>query len=127
MRKASIAALTALSLAISPAYADHGYYGRDYREHRHRDDSAWVGLAIVGAIAGLALMADQSRPRYATAPAYVEPAYPPSQPIYTPPPVYSMPAPDAPGTAYYCGSSGMYYPQARACPEGWQAIPPRQY
>lgn len=126
MRRIIVASLTALSLGLSPAYADHGYY-RDYHEHYHRDrdNSAWLGLAVVGAIAGLAIMADQNRPHYTT-PAYVEPAYPPP-PVYQPPPAYAAPAPDAPGTAYYCGSSGMYYPQTRACPEGWQAVPPRQY
>lgn len=133
MRKITIVAatLTALSLTVSPAYADRGYYGRDYHEHHHRDrdNSAWVGLAVVGAIAGLALMTDQSRPRYTTAPAYVEPGYQPPPPVYSPPPppVYSAPAPDAPGTTYYCGSSGRYYPQTRACPEGWQAVPPTSY
>lgn len=128
MRKTIIAAVTALTLAVSPAYADHGYYrgGGDYHEHHHGGGSPWVGLAVVGALAGLAIMADQSRPRYVAAPAYVEPAYPP-QPAYSYPPTYSAPAPDAPGTWYYCGSSGMYYPNTRACPEGWQAVPARPY
>lgn len=118
MRKLIVAFLTALSLVASPAHADRGYY-RDEHHHRHGDgNSAWIGLAVVGAIAGLAMMADQSRPRYAA------PAYPP-QPVY--PPSYSAPAPAAPGTWYYCQSSGMYYPDTRVCPEGWQAVPAAPY
>lgn len=124
MRKLMVASLAALAVATAPAYADHGHYRGDHYRHYRGDNSAWVGLAVVGALTGLAIMANQGPPRYA-APAYIEPAYP-SQPAY-PPAAYSAPAPTAPGTWYFCQSSGMYYPNTAACPEGWQAVPASPY
>lgn len=124
MRKLIIAAVAALSLAALPAHADRGYYRGGH--HSHRDGgSVWAGLAVVGVLAGLAIMADQSRPQYA-APAYVQPEYPP-QPSYAVPPASPVPAPASPGTWYYCPSSAMYYPYTKACPEGWQAVPANPY
>jgi hypothetical protein len=117
MRKSVVALFTALCLAAYPAYADRGHHrGGHHRQHQHHHNqgggSAWVGLAVIGAIAGLALMAEQSRPRPAAA--------------YQAQPVYPAPAP-AEGTWYYCQSSGIYYPQTTACPEGWQAVPATPY
>lgn len=120
MRKMIVAFVTAFALAASPAYADRGRHRGGHHGH-HGDNSAWVGLAVIGAIAGLAFMAEQNRPRPA-APYYAEPPYPP-QPAYVEPPAYAAPAPAAPGTWYYCRSSDMYYPYTQACPEGWQAVP----
>ena len=121
MRKVAISVITALSLAALPAYADHGY---SHGGHEHRegggDGAVWAGLAVFGALAGLAIMAEHSTPVYA-APAYAEPAYAAVAPVY------SAPAPAATEIWYYCQSSAMYYPNTNACPEGWQTIPARRY
>ena len=117
-----------LALIANPVYADHNR-GRDDRDHqshsqhnRHYDNhndkhhdngSAWAGVALIGAIAGLALLADNNEPKQ---PVYVEPAYP----------QYSPPQPGG-NVWYYCQSSGIYYPYTRACPEGWQAVPAGGY
>lgn len=107
MRKTIIASLTALCLAAAPAYADHDRY-HDGHRNRHDNGSPWVGLAIVGAIAGLAMIAssDRDRPR-PQAPVYVEPTSSPPysapysapySPPYSPPPppTAAMPPPPAP-------------------------------
>lgn len=129
----------AVSVAALPAQADRGgdwhggrgdYRGGErYEHHEHHGggrDNAWAGLAVFGALAGLAIMADNSRPVYAE-PQYVQPVYP-TEPVYVQPaPVYAPPAPASSGTWYYCESSRMYYPYTRACPEGWMAVPARPY
>ena len=114
MKKTVISAIASLSLLALPVYADPGH-GRA-RHERHDDRGAlWAGVAVIGAIAGLALLAENSRPASAPpAAVYVEPAYP--EPVsYAPPP---QPA----GVMYYCESSAMYYPYTRGCPEGWQMV-----
>ncbi len=142
MKKLIALTVTALSLATLPAYADPGN-GRWNNNGRHDDRSAmWAGVAAIGAIVGLAILAEHNRPTYAaSAPvvypdaAYQPQAYPPSvyqQPAYHAPVAYT-PQPDyAPPQAtanlwYYCPSSAMYYPNTQFCPEGWQAVPARTY
>lgn len=124
MRKLIVPVVLALSLVALPAHAqrrgyDHGGYG-----HRGGGGSGWAGLAVFGALTGLAIMAERSRPVYVD-PYYVGPVYPP-QPVY----IEQQQMPAAPsanvsGVWYYCGSSAMYYPYTRACPEGWQTVPAR--
>ena len=120
MRRFTLVFIAALSLIALPAQADRGY-GRG-GGHHGGGGSGWAGLAIFGAITGLAIMAERTRP------IYVDPYYagPPS-PVY----VERQPEPMAPPSNssnwYYCGSSAMYYPYTQACPEGWQAVPARPY
>jgi hypothetical protein len=109
MNKLAISLVTALSLVALPAYADRGggWHGRGDYNHHHRGGGApWAGLAVVGALTGLAIVAAQNRPVYA------EP-YPARS--YAPPPQVS----------YFCQSSRMYYPYTTVCPEGWMAVPAR--
>jgi hypothetical protein len=123
MQKLVITFITALSLAALPAYADRGNGHGGYNHHGGGGGAAWAGLAVVGALTGLAIMAERSRPVYVE-PYYVERVY--SEPLaYTAPPVYSVPARPVPENWYYCRSSAMYYPYTNACPEGWQAVPAR--
>lgn len=86
-------------------------------------------MAIFGALTGLAIMVDRTRPVYVDPyyvdPYYVGPVYQ-SQPVYVEQPPVPAPASSA-GVWYYCGSSAMYYPYTQACPEGWQAVPARPY
>jgi len=112
MRKFAISLVTALSLIALPAYADRGGggHGRGGYGYHHGGGAPWAGLAVVGAIAGLAIMAERNRP------VYVDP-YPVA--------VYSAPVRAGSGDWYYCQSSAMYYPYTTACPEGWLAVPPR--
>ena len=117
MKKIFVTVITSLSLVALPAYADHGYERRNYQHHNDRS-SMWAGVAVIGAIAGLAILADQNRPVY-TAPAYVEP-------VYQAPVNYARPQP-ASNVWYYCPSSAMYYPYTKACPEGWEAVPAQSY
>ena len=121
MKKIVIAVITSLSLAALPAYADGGRgHGRGNYERHNDNSSLWAGVAIIGAIAGLAILADQSRPTYAsTAPTYIEPAY--QAPVN-----YAPPQP-ASSVWYYCQSSTMYYPYTKVCPEGWQAVQAGSY
>jgi len=114
MRKILITLIAALSLAAVPAYADHGGYGRGGYSGYHRGGGIpWAGVAAIGAVTGLAIMAANSRPVY-SAPYYAVPTYP-APVTYAP----------APSSWYYCQSSGMYYPYTNVCPEGWQAVPAR--
>ena len=109
MRNLAISLVTALSLVALPAYADRGgdWRGHGGYGHYHGGGGApWAGLAVVGALTGLAIVAAHNRPVYVNP--YAAPAY----------------APPA-GPAYYCQSSGMYYPYTTACPEGWLAVPAR--
>lgn len=108
MRNLAISLVTALSLVALPAYADRGGDWHGHGGHGHNHGGApWAGLAVVGALTGLAIVA-------AHRPAYVDP-YPAA--VYVPPA----------GPAYYCQSSAMYYPYTTACPEGWLAVPGRRY
>jgi len=117
----------AVVVAAFPAYADRGYEHRGYEHHGyHGGGSGWAGLAIFGALAGMAIMSEQSRPVYVD-PYYAGPVYQP-QPVYVEqPPESASPVPPPASTWYYCGSSGMYFPYTKACPEGWQAVPARPY
>ena len=109
MRKFAVSLFTALALIALPAYADRGGgHGRGGYGHHYGGGAPWAGLAVVGALTGLAIMSQQNRP------VYVEP-YPAA--------VYAPPA----GPAYYCQSSAMYYPATNACPEGWLAVPAQRY
>jgi hypothetical protein len=132
MRKYIFPFVAALCLAALPVQADRGpggrggYGGHSGYEHHGGGGSGWAGLAVFGALTGLAIMAEQSRP------VYVDPYY--VGPVYSPPPVYiqqpavsEAPAPGQANVWYYCGSSAMYYPYTKACPEGWQAVPARPY
>ena len=140
MKKTIVLALASLSLATLPAYADHGN-GR-WNNGRHDDRSAmWAGVAAIGAVVGLAILAEHNRPTYAASPpmypdaGYQTAAYPPTvyqQPAYQGPVAYTPPQPYAPQQPvanlwYYCPSSAMYYPNTQYCPEGWQAVPARTY
>ena len=123
MRKFVVPFIAALALAALPAHADRGYYGRGGNGyHGGGGVSPWAGLAVFGALAGLAIMAESSRP------VYVDPYN--AGPAYAPQEVYIEGQPEArvlqanpAGAWYYCASSAMYYPYTKACPEGWQALP----
>ncbi len=123
MRKFVVPLIAALALAALPAHADRGYYGRGGNGyHGGGGVSPWAGLAVFGALAGLAIMAESSRP------VYVDPYN--AGPAYAPQEVYIEGQPEAgvlqanpAGAWYYCASSAMYYPYTKACPEGWQALP----
>jgi len=141
MRKTIVSFVTlfaAFALAAAPAYADRGYGGRgSYYDggsyHRggshyrggtyHRGGSSiWPGVAVIGAIAGFAILAEGNRPVYVDP----YPAYP-VQRVYVEPPVIVAPARGVSQPWYYCQSSAMYYPYTQACPEGWQAVPTQPY
>ena len=123
-------AATLAATATTSAQADWGQrHGGHHGHHgHHRGGHGWAGPAAVLAIAGLAIgAAVASQHSYAAAPVYSygqTPAY-----SYTPEPAYyrapPRPAPAEYGTWYYCGSSGQYYPNTNACPEGGQAVPAR--
>ena len=124
MPKLLTALVISLSLVTAPAYAEHGDRGNrnhghhehyKHNEHDNGNGSAWAGIALIGAIAGLALLADRDEPAYNQA-AHVESGYP----------AYSPPQPTS-DTWYYCQSSAMYYPYAKACPEGWLTVPAGGY
>lgn len=122
MNKLIAAAITSLSLAVMPAYADgghgRGYYGPPHGNYSHHGDrnALLAGVAVIGAIAGLAMLTNHSQPvNAAPAPVYVEPSY-------QVPSSYALPQP-AQNVWYYCASSAMYYPYTKVCPEGWQAVP----
>ena len=121
MKKLVVAVLTSLSLAALPAYADP-YHGKRAHSHEQQDgnSSLWAGVAIIGAIAGLALLAENNRQvQPASVPVYAQP--------YAPEPVdYAPPQPPT-STWYYCPASATYYPYARTCPEGWMSLPARPY
>lgn len=137
MRKYLIPLIAALTIAASPAHADRGAYGRGGQGaygghgghggyHYHGGGYPWAGLALFGAIAGLAILAESSRP------AYVDPYY--GAPTYAAPLVFIEQQPQTAGASanpggywYYCGSSFMYYPYAKVCPEGWQPVPASPY
>ena len=115
--------LLALFLGVSTLFSQsamaHGYPGayvqnapgyvapRAHYEHGHQGGRSWssVGPALaIGALVGAGVV-------YATRHAVPTVTY------------YSAPVPANTGTWYYCASVGAYYPYARVCPEGWQAVP----
>ena len=114
--------LLALVLGASTLFSQsamaHGYPGayaqnmsgyaapRTHYEHGHHGGRSWsVGPALaIGALVGAGVV-------YATRHAAPTVTY------------YSSPVPAGTGTWYYCASVGAYYPYARVCPEGWQAVP----
>jgi len=119
-RTAIILSLTLATTLIGNAQADYGHHRGYYspppaQYHGHGHGRNWGVPAAVLAITGLAIgaaayQAYQPRPAYV----YSEPV----RQIQAPPP--------EPGNWYFCNSSGSYYPYARYCPEGWQAVgPPR--
>lgn len=129
MKKMTIALITALAVAASPAFAEHGHggygghgghggYGGHGQgafnhggySHGHGGRVPWAGVAAVGALAGLAVLATQSRPVYA--------APYPVAPVYRAPVVYS----GGGNVWYFCRSSAQYYPYTEYCPEGWQPV-----
>lgn len=124
MQKLTIAIVAALSLVAAPAYADRGYH-RGYRGHHHSSgNSAWAGVAVIGALAGMAIMAERSRPVYVEPYRYYEqPVYQAPARVYAAPPVYVAAPPATVNVWYFCQSSAMYYPYTEACPEGWQTVP----
>lgn len=125
MRKLLIPLIAGLLLAAQPAHADRGYRHGGHGHHGS-NDSAWVGLALFGALLGTAILVEQSRAAYAN-PYEATPASP-SQPVYIEQEPVTVPPPaNAAGSWYYCASSAMYYPYTQACPEGWQAVPARPY
>jgi len=118
VRKLIVPVLIVLSLVTPTAYADRGYDHGRYGHHGG-GGSAWAGLAVFGALTGLAIMAERTRPVYVD-PYYAGPVYIEQQTVSVPP----SPA-NSSGSWYYCRSSAMYYPYTQACPEGWQAVPAR--
>ena len=123
MRKFVVPFIAALALAALPAHADHGYYGRgDNGYHGGGGVSPWAGLAVFGALAGLAIMAESSRPVYVD-PYNAGPAHAPQEVYIEGQPEAGVLQADPAGAWYYCASSTMYYPYTKACPEGWQALP----
>ena len=149
MRKLLLLLVAALSLAALPAAAEraysggrgspgappgkgvyygqggHGHYDHSYRGGYHGSGSyrsggyyPWAGLALFSAIAGAAIIAESSR-------------LPPPDPDYGGPALFIERWPEGSpypaGNWYYCQSSALYYPYTKACPEGWQAVPPNPW
>ena len=79
-----------------------------------------------GALAGLAIMAESSRPVYGE-PYNAVPAYAPQEVYIEGQPEAGVPPANPASAWYYCASSAMYYPYTKACPEGWQAVPAHPY
>ena len=127
MRKFVVPFIAALALLALPAHADRGYYGRGGNGyHGGGGVSPWAGLAVFGALAGLAIVAESSRPVYVD-PYNAEPAYAPQGFYIEGQPEAGVTPASPAGAWYYCGSSAMYYPYTKACPEGWQAVPAHPY
>lgn len=127
MRKFVVPFIVALALAALPAHADRGYYGRGGNGyHGGGGVSPWAGLAVFGALAGLAIMAESSRPVYVD-PYGAGPAYAPQEVYIEGQPEAGVPQANPAGAWYYCASSAMYYPYTKACPEGWRAVPAQPY
>jgi len=119
--------IAALALVALPAHADRGYYGRGGNGYHGVDGvSPWAGLAVFGALAGLAIVAESSRPVYVD-PYNAEPAYAPQGFYIEGQPEAGVTPASPAGAWYYCVSSAMYYPYTKACPEGWQAVPAHPY
>lgn len=127
MRKFVVPFIAALALVALPAHADRGYYGRGGNGYHGGDGvSPWAGLAVFGALAGLAIVAESSRPVYVD-PYNAEPAYAPQRFYIEGQPEAGVTPASPAGAWYYCVSSAMYYPYTKACPEGWQAVPAHPY
>ena len=129
MRKLLVPLIAALALLVPPAHADRGYHGRGGHGYHggsghHGSISPWAGLAVFGALAGLAILAESSRPVYVD-PHDAWPADLPQPIVGEGQPEASAAPGDPAGNWYYCGSSAMYYPYTRECPEGWQTVPAR--
>ena len=103
MKKMVACLLTGLMLlvVIAPASAHEGR-GPYSGVHGGTWRGGWIPFAV-GAVAGIAVANTYYRP----APIYYTPQY-----IYPP----------QPQTAAYCPENGLYYPQAQACPSGWQRV-----
>ncbi len=118
MKKITVALLGAVMAlsAITSAQAEPGhhhsrggYYQPQHRyEEHHRHSHSrhnWIGPAALLALGGLTIGTIVHQQQVPQA-------------------IYNQPPPPS-GNWYYCGSSGQYYPYTQACPEGWQAVPPR--
>lgn len=123
-----IAILVAVSgLSISPAYADHGYYGGHgyyYGGHGYYwSGGCWgCGAWILGAAIATDIAITQAQqPVYvAPPPVYMQPV---PQPVYVQaPPAYAPVQPQVQAW-YFCKSANGYYPYVTICPEGWQPVP----
>jgi len=126
VRKLLLPLIVTLSLVTLPAHADRGYYDHGGHGYYGGGVSPWAGLAVFVAIAGMAVVAESSRPVYVD-PYHAAPV-PAAQTVYIEAqPEASAPQANPAGTWYYCGSSAMYYPYTKACPQGWQAVPARPY
>ena len=84
----------------------------------------WVPYALGGLIAGAVIERAynppartyfvQPQPLYIAAPVYEQ--------TYAPPPTQNPYQPQS-SVLYYCGSSGLYYPQTITCASNWQVLP----
>lgn len=89
----------------SPPRHHHHYAPppRQHHNHHRHERRDWIGPAAVLTIGGLALGSalyyNQQR-----------------EPVV----VYQSSPPD--GNWFYCRSSGQYYPNTQACPEGWVTV-----
>ena len=88
---------------------DHGYHGghdhHGWRGDRGRGWVPWVSAAVIGS--GL---------YWANQQAYGQPTVTVITPL--PPPVYL----EAPRVAYFCQTSGQYYPYVPSCNMPWQLV-----
>ena len=112
---AALLALTLTTSAVAGGYGYHGHPGRHGHGPGHGRHSAdWVAPLVMLGIAGAVIAASSAR----EAP----------RPVYAPPveyrqaPVYPMPAAQIDSPAWWCASSGQYYPSTSYCPENWQLI-----
>ena len=112
-------------LAAEQGRGGNGYHGGS-GYHGGGSVSPWAGLAVFGALAGLAIMAESSRPVYGE-PYNAVPAYAPQEVYIEGQPEAGVPPANPASAWYYCASSAMYYPYTKACPEGWQAVPAHPY
>ena len=111
--KTLLAIVATFALAL-PAQADWGRHHDHHRyERHHHHNNSWNTAAAAVAIAGIV-----GATAYYTSP--------PPATVVAVPQAYVPPAPaPAPRAWYYCASAGQYYPYARFCPEGWQAVAPQ--
>lgn len=91
---------------FQPPPRHHHHYApppRQHHNHHRHERRDWIGPAAVLTIGGLALGSalyyNQQR-----------------EPVV----VYQSSPPD--GNWFYCRSSGQYYPNTQACPEGWVTV-----
>ena len=111
-------------------YPGHGYPGHGYRGPGGYHGSGayhgggyypWAGLALFGAVAGLAILAESTRPYYSVP---YDAASVVGGPTLFIEQQTGATSPYPAGNWYYCASSTLYYPYTTACPEGWQAVAP---